>query len=67
MSTYYSYICLCPLTKGIYHKVIISYKPLTAKKMNLSKTKTQNIYKEYKTPHKDDNNVQMLGGEYWYN
>lgn len=35
--------------------------------MNLSKTKTQNIYKEYKTSHKDDNNVQMLGGEYWYN
>ena len=50
-----------------YHNKPIKYKPLTAEKMNLSKTRTQNIYKEYITPKKDEQNVQILGGEYWYN
>ena len=35
--------------------------------MNLSKTRTQSIYKEYVTPKKDEHDVQILGGEYWYN
>ncbi len=35
--------------------------------MNLSKTRTQSIYKEYITPKKGDEDVQILGGEYWYN
>jgi hypothetical protein len=38
--------------------------------MDLRKTKTQSIYKDYTNPVKPENEkkkVSVLGGEYWYN